>query len=187
MTEDLGTRLVHTFNSLCPVPVRFGRTAKVRLVLDGTLEYCTLDQNQRKGGGFIFWVTYKGELLPHQTVLKKMLQEYCTHVTTIKLTTNPQIKPVKNLILNVSKDLLFLLNDCEPLQLGTIFPCAVRSMNKTEVCERWIKQVGTLGYGLWCPVNQKVQQLPMLQVKLGGNFYKLHLDKKRLEMYTQLK
>ena len=181
MEQSLGERIVTTFNSLCPVRVRFGRIDKVHLPLDAVLEYCTRDHTKRKGGGFVFWLTYRGQLLPHQKVLPLMLQEYCEYIRQ-----NSQIKPVKNLIVNVSKDLLVVLNDFEPIQLGTILPCTVRDMKITLLCERWIQQVNKLGFGLWCLGYQKpvkAQNTCMVKVRLANGVYRLDLDKQRLRSY----
>ena len=76
-SDSLGVRIAQTINScVCPVKVQFGRVDKVRLVLEGTLVKCTLNETKRKGGGFIFWIVYRSQLVPHKTALKWMLEDY---------------------------------------------------------------------------------------------------------------
>ena len=117
-----------------------------------------------------------------------MLQEYCGYIDKLKQTRDPKIKAVKNLIVNVSKDLLLVLDDFEPLQLGIVIPCLVRDMKKTQACERWIQQVSKFGFGLWCMGYQKEDPTSSryhLHVKLENRFYKLEVNKDKLSEYLE--
>jgi hypothetical protein len=140
-------RLMAVFNTLCPVQVRFGRTDKGSASLAGCLTHCTIVSTKRKGGGFVFWIRYQGQVRSHKQTLTIMLADYCA---TLGGNSRP-CKPIKNQVVNASKDLLFVLDGYDPIPLGTVFPCAVRDMKSQRRCYQWISQVSRFGFGVWCP------------------------------------
>lgn len=123
------------------VPVRFGRTAKVKKQFVGELVDITWTYCKRKGGGFTCWVVYKG-LAPrsHHVILKEMLADY-THYTHELIDQGHELKRIKNDSINPSKDLDIYTNGGW-VPLGTFFPIQVRELHSSEVCERWARENG---------------------------------------------
>lgn len=175
-SESLGEQIVQTINNfLCPVRVRFGRIDKVKLVLEGRLMRCTLNETKRKGGGFIFWIVYRSQLVPHKTALKWMLEDYCTHIEEKRRLTLCKLKPVKNLTINASKDILIEPEGHLPVPLSIVIPCSIRDMKNQSECNQWISKVSSQGLGAWfsgySPMMESDDQ--QLDCAFGNDIYSL--------------
>ena len=148
--DGLADRIVHAINSfVCPVRVLFGRMDKIKLVLEGVLVKCTLNETKRKGGGFIFWISYRSQLVPHKIALKWMLDDYCAYIENRRRVPNCKLKPVKNMTVNASKDILIAPEGHIPVPLSTVVPCAIRDMKNPSECIHWISKVSSEGLGAW--------------------------------------
>ncbi len=132
-------------NFLCPVTVRFGRTSKISETFVGNLLYCTWSATGRKGGGFVFHIEYGGRCESHTVVLPHMLADY-TRCIDAYIEKGAKLKPVKNCVLNPTKDLQVLLPGCKPQPLGMIFPTRIRELVDHDECRAWINFIRTKRY-----------------------------------------
>jgi hypothetical protein len=155
-------------NFLCPVTVRFGRTSKITETFVGNLLYCTWSATGRKGGGFVFHIEYGGMCESHHVVLPIMLADY-TRCIEAYIEKGAKLKPVKNCVLNPTKDLQILLPGCKPQQLGSILPTRIRELTDRNECWAWINFIRTRRY------------LPVYTPNISGSF-KSHVPPRQVKV-----
>ena len=138
-TQEIANRIVTTCNRCCfPCSVQFSRIGRLSHVLRGTITHVTWLNIRKKGGSFIFWISYNGlPSRPHTTVLECMLDDFTASVHK-EISQGSNMKPVKNRVLNASKDLELILHG-NIRQLMVVFPLRIRQLTDIAECEQWIE------------------------------------------------
>jgi hypothetical protein len=72
-----------------------------------------------------------------------MVKEYSTHVCKLQ-SDGVEIKGIKNLIVNPTKDLAIVQNNGRLVRLGKLFPTFIREMQDEASCIHWIEQMQVL-------------------------------------------
>ena len=118
--------------------VRFGRTSKITKQFIGIFKNISWEDNNRKGGGYVLHILYKGKLDSHHIILGEMLNDYTRYIQEC-IKNGELLKPIKNHTTNPSKDLEFYVNgDWIPYQ--TLFPIETREMKNIYICRKWITE-----------------------------------------------
>lgn len=134
---ELVQSVLKTFkNAFIGRPMRLGRTKKIHQIFKGHIHDITWTQSKRKGGGFVIWISYKGHIRPHPTILKFMVEEYVKFVD-IMISNGSTLKPIRNKTVNSSKDMEILFhNQWQPLE--KLFPIVVRELRSLQCCQQWL-------------------------------------------------
>jgi hypothetical protein len=130
--------------------VRFGRT-KTKRKFYAKITRISWTHSQKKGGGFIVWLTYRGlakrkmilsEVVErtNREVLREMLNDYSIHIDNLISKNTKKIKPIKkDTYVNTSKDLQICIEGTWAT-METVFPISVRELKTREICLEWTRK-----------------------------------------------
>lgn len=136
--------IIHTFNQLLPLTVVFGRVSKTNgWRLEGQCVGCTHAPTNRKGGGFTFWIEYRGQKLTHREALRMMVSDYSDYVSNCQV-EGKKLKTIKNMVVNPSKDIKFELYRGKLVSLGKLIPTPIRELK--GVVSEWVRLILHLKY-----------------------------------------
>ena len=117
----------------------------------------------------------KVDVFESQTIPDLSLSDYCAHIEDKRRLSMCKLKPVKNLTINASKDILIEPEGQLPVPLSIVIPCSIRDMKNQSECNQWISKVSSQGLGVWFSgFNQVVtterddQQLECVLVTFGS-------------------